>query len=228
MDNEEILKEVTVLAEKKYGRPFSALSEDEKNAIFRDYVTDKEKAGARYDQGAELMATAMPQGRQVGDIYQAASPWEMLGNVAQRGVGAYQQKTAMDEMGDIAGDFSKGSRAAGDVAAHNQGQQMSMMAQMLRGGQQAGGTAPPPPQGPPPVQQVQQPMAPQGPTPPQQGGGQPGGQMGLAPGQPGAPPPNAPMMLPGGQPQMPSGGPVPKNREEWQAYLLRNMNGGGY
>jgi hypothetical protein len=229
MDQKKLLEEVQVLAQRKYGRPFDALSEEEKKAIYRDYVNEGKMAEADYLTGQEMLATAEPDSRSDGRLVVASNPLEHLGTAALRGVGAYQQRGAREKMDSLSKDYALGSRAAGDVAAHSNGQQMSMMAQMLRGG--APQNAQPP--SAPPVQQAPQPTsvpgsAPPpmgGAVPPQMGGGMPGGQLPLRVGQPGGPQANAPM-LSGGVPMMPNGQPVPKTREEWQAYLMRSMNGG--
>lgn len=221
MAKEDELKEVQVMAMRKYGRPYDALSPDEKRALYRDYEGERAMAGAQYGTGADLLATPDPTMRDNGRVTVASNPLEHIGQIANRGVGAVMQRRAMDEMKGLSKDYQLGSQAAGDVAANQQGQQMQMMAQMLRGGQPSAAPAP----APAPAPQVQQAPA-QGPLGVPQAA-EASGQPPIRRGLPGGPPPNAPMLT-GQGPLMPgTQTPIPKTREEWQAYLLRNMNAGG-
>jgi hypothetical protein len=163
------LQEVQVLALRKYGRPLEALSEDEKQALYRDYAGEREVAGAKYTQGAEMLNTAMPEGRQIGQQFYAANPLETLGAVAKSGVGGYMMKKSSDELKDLSKDYQLGSRAGGDVAANQNSQYMNLLSQAIRGAQAPqGAPAAPQPQAPAAAPAQAAPAAPQqaqGPAP---------------------------------------------------------------
>ena len=196
---EDELQEIEVLAQRRYGRPFSILTEEEKAAIYRDYEGERDVLNAEYMGGEGLANTPTPEGRSAGDVYRAANPLEHLGAVANRGVGSYQKKQAREGLEGLSKDFQLGSRAAGDVAADSQSSLMSMMAQRMRqGGQGQGQPQPAAPAAP--VQTQQQPMQP--PRPPMQSAGNP------APTMP-------PLASAGNQPTMPG------NPQEWMSYMLR-------
>ena len=201
--DEEVLQEIEVLAQRKYGRPFSVLSEEEKAAIYRDYQGERELLNAEYMGGEGLANTPTAEGRQAGNIYVAANPLEHLATAGQRIQGNMQKRDAKAGMADLSKDYQMGSRAAGDVAADGNSNMMKLMSQMMRQQQPQAQPAPAPPPQPMGGQPAQPSM------PPMQSAGN-------------APPAMPPMQAAGNQPQMPG------NPQEWMSYMLRaSPNFGG-
>lgn len=61
--------------------------------------------------GQGMMQTPGAEGRNVGHTYVAASPWEHLGNAAQRGLGAYMMGQGQQQRGSGIQAFINALRA---------------------------------------------------------------------------------------------------------------------
>lgn len=102
--DEEMAKAKVALQEgalKKFGRSFEELTTQEQDSLFRSYEAQREAA-------TKLADTPTPQGRMVGDLFLASSPWENLGAVAKQAAGSYAQNRA--NKGE-----AQGRRAASDL-----------------------------------------------------------------------------------------------------------------
>lgn len=205
IEEEEMLEEIQVVAQRKHGKPFALLTEEEKEAIYRDYVGERDVANAEFAQGDELINQPAAEMIQTGDLHHAN--WGgALGNALKAGAGAYKQHKAKGDLEDLSDSYQKGSQAAGQVAAHQQQQNMNLLQSILTN-RQAGANP--------------QPSAGTTTTTPQPGGGQGGPaqqpanmppMMGAAgPAGPGGAGPAAPPM-PQGMPPQPGtpGAPPPK------------------
>jgi len=172
---EEILQQA---AQAKFGRPFSELTEDEKAAIYQDYEGLRDVQNADYLQGQELMDKDITQGIQAGDVYVGSGAGNALAEIAMKYAGKKKQDAATAELGKLSEQYSKGSRAAGEVAANTSGEDRRLLMSILNNRQKSNtatntpaAPAPPvptpetPPPPPPPAQAAapQSQVAPQGP-----------------------------------------------------------------
>ena len=170
-----------ILAQKKYGRPFSELSEDEKAAIYQDYEGLRDVQNADYMQGQELFDKDITQGIQAGNVYVGSGPGNALAEIAMKYAGKKKQDAATAELGKLSEQYSKGSRAGGEVAAYDRGEDMNLLKSLIKNRQQsntavqnqasqqqappppAASAAPPPPPQPPPPQAMPPSPVPTGP-----------------------------------------------------------------
>lgn len=65
----------------------------------------------RLEMGREDAQTAMPQGRQVGNTYMAASPMEHLAAALQKGMGVARQMRGEREYGNLVNKQTEGRNA---------------------------------------------------------------------------------------------------------------------
>lgn len=215
-------EEVKAEAEEKTGRPWSSLTEDEKKAIYVDYMGQRQMLDDQYAQANELMNTETPEGMQAGNVYVSSNPLSHIGKGIKEYRGAKESQRINKEREKLSEQYSMGSAAAGDVAANRDAQQMEMLSQMIKNQQAAAAPAPAAqpaqgqgqqsPQGPPPAQTPQQPQGPRPPLqqpntarPPLQAAQNPGPMTGTFAG---------------------SGRKIPGNNEEWLSYMLRQQFGG--
>ncbi len=182
-------EEVKKLAKAK-GLVWSELTDDQKEDLYLDYEGLRDVSNVEYSSGSESLNMAGPQGREVGGIYRAANPLEHLSTALRRGVGGMAMKRAKGDLGKLSARQAAGRATAGGLAAEQQAQQNALWEKMIESNKQ---------------QPVQQP----------QGAGPVVQQQGAPLRSAGKPPPS---LAPRPQPQMPSGGNVPGNIQEWNQY----------
>ena len=183
------------LATQKFGRPFSALSEEEKAALYRDYAGEREVANADYMQGQDLLDADHTQGIQAGDVYVGSGYGNLAADVLSKYAGKKMQDKSKADLAGLSKEYALGSRAGGEVAANRSQGQMRMLQSLLKNRQQQSAPTPAAP-----AQQAPQ-MAP------------PAAQ-GPAQGPPAVPPPQGrgPAPMPAGAQQAPVTGQPPRQQ----------------
>ena len=211
------------------GKTYAELTPDERKALYREYTLEYEGISGDIDQAQAMFDKPLSEGRDVGKLYFSASPLEGLANAAQKGAGAYNRKKGRDKQEALLKQSAQARELAGGMADRaNQdamANQNAMMDKII--GVMGGGTKLPPPTAPTAPQNTGAGGSPMGnapiqPQPPQGGptaAPQPPQGIGI-PYRDGMVP-SAPVSAAGG-PRMPTSKEgVPKNQEEWLAYMLR-------
>ena len=208
---EEILKQAAL---KKYGTAWEDLKPEEQELLYKDYEGLEGRNAEDYASGQGAFDKDMTNGIQAGNVYVGSGVGNALAQMGMNYAGKRQMDQSRASSDELSKQKAKAMAIGGGLAAGQQDRMMGMYEKMLNKQ-----VAPPPaaPTGPPvpPAVPNQPPAsaAPQGmppAAPQQQMGGPP-----MRPGQPGAIPPSPPGAMPG------SGQAVPKNKEEWMAYMLR-------
>lgn len=190
---------------------------DELEALYKDYEGEREILNSREAVAREMMGTGSPDGRTVNGQYIAASPLEHFGNLAQKGVGAYQQRGVNQDRkklseqnatgrGAYARELANAIRSQGAAAAPSTSGAPATPQTPSQAPRMASQSAAPRPAMPAPA------PAPAGPSPAPQAAPQP------APQQAGPVPPSTPQIFRPGPQQ---GGMTPAPQEHWMAEALR-------
>lgn len=167
---EDKLQQIEVTAQKIYGRPYSMLTEKEKEALATAFGARRQDLDDLFDLGYSMMPQGDAEMLKTGKLSHAN--WGgALANAARAGAGAYGMSKARQGRRELAGKEEVARNAARDVAMNSSGQYLKALGDMVRGGSQPAPQQPAPqpaaapaPQAPAPQQPQLQ--GPQGPQPP--------------------------------------------------------------